>query len=111
MCELELQVHVYVARTKDHIAGRRACMKSILDDVLESGAQMLTFERDESVEIADRRLIAERFRLESSPPRYTHMTAKEEPMLWVSDAVAWCHQRGGEWRGLCGPLVRSSKEV
>lgn len=111
MCELNVQVHVYVAETRDHASGRHACMKSLLDDALVHHAQLLTIERDESVEHEDRRLIAERFRREPDPPRYRHVTAKEEPLLWISDAVAWCYQRGGEWRSLCESIVQTEKAV
>ena len=111
MCELDVQVTLYVAQTRDHVAGRRGCMKSILDDVLEQRARMLVLERDESVELADRRLIADRFRLEQKPPQYRHLAAREEPLLWISDAVAWCAQRGGEWRQAAGALVVDEREV
>ncbi|MBU2698572.1 hypothetical protein [Pimelobacter sp. 30-1] len=111
MRELDVQVTLYVARTRDHAAGRGSCMKAILDDVLKARAQMLVFELDESVAQADRRTIADRFRHEESPPLYRHLRAKEEPLLWISDAVAWCAQRGGEWLGLCDPLLVGRREL
>lgn len=111
MCELDVQVQMYVARTRDSVAGRRACMKAILDDVLAARARLVTFELDESLALADRRLIAERFRFEEAAPVYRQLRAKEEPLLWVSDAVAWCYQRGGEWRDLCRPLVHAEHQV
>lgn len=49
MCALDVQVQLYVARTRDRVAGRRACMNAILDDVIAARARMLTFELDESV--------------------------------------------------------------
>jgi len=111
VCELEVQVSVYVARTRDHTAGRRACMKAILDDVLAQQARLLTLELDESVKLPDRRMMAERFRLEENPPEYRHLPARSEPLLWIADAAAWCHQRGGEWHRLCEPIVRAVYEL
>lgn len=111
MCTLDARVTLYVARTGSHTAGRSACMKAILDDVLESRAQMLVLELDESVAQADRRAIAERFRHEEQPPQYRHLRAKEEPLLWISDAVAWCAQRGGEWLDQCGPILAGRREL
>ncbi len=111
MGRVDVQVTLYVARTRDHVGGRQGCMKSILDDVLQDRAEMLVLERDESVEVADRRTIADRFRLEPAAPRYRHLSAREEPLLWISDAVAWCAQRGGEWRQLVEPLVVDEREV
>lgn len=34
-----------------------------------------------------------------------HLRAHEEPLLWLSDAVAWCIQRGGDWRESIAPLL------
>ncbi|GGO94393.1 hypothetical protein GCM10011584_35320 [Nocardioides phosphati] len=111
MCQLDVQVHLYVARTRDHVAGRQACMKAILDDTLRLGATKLVLERDESLQEADRRFISDRFRLELDSPEYLHLAPKDEPMLWVSDAVAWCQQRGGDWRTLCADLVASTRHL
>lgn len=36
---------------------------------------------------------------------YVHLKRHEEPLLWVSDAVAWCHQKGGPWIARAAPLV------
>lgn len=29
---------------------------------------------------------------------YEHLDSAAEPLLWISDAVAWCHGAGGDWR-------------
>ncbi|WP_377325663.1 hypothetical protein ACFJIY_11245 [Pimelobacter simplex] len=111
MRELDVQVTLYVARTRDHAAGRSACLKAILDDVVEVKAAMLVLELDDSVAVADRRLIAQRFRYEPDVPHYRQLRAKEEPLLWISDALAWCAQRGGEWAEACAPLVVETRLV
>jgi hypothetical protein len=80
-------------------------MKAILDDAIDAEARLLVLELDDSVAVADRRMIAQRFRLEPASPEYRHLPAKAEPLLWISDAVAWCSQRGGEWRAACAPIL------
>ena len=111
MCELDVQVTLYVAKTKNHAAGRSACMKAILDDVIDARARMLVIELDDSVAAADRRAIAQRFRLEPASPEYRHVPAKAEPLLWISDAVAWCSQRGGEWKTACAPILYEERRL
>jgi len=36
---------------------------------------------------------------------YTHRRRREEPCLWVPDAIAWAYARGGPWRARIQPLV------
>ena len=36
---------------------------------------------------------------------YEHLKPHEEPVLWIPDAVAWCHGSGGEWCRRVMPLV------
>ncbi len=31
--------------------------------------------------------------------------AKEEPLLWIADAVAWCWSKGGSWRDQVSPVI------
>lgn len=56
-------------------------------------------------------MIASRLRYEAERPEYRQLPAKQEPLLWISDAVAWCHQRGGEWREMSAPIVVSHEDV
>jgi len=34
-----------------------------------------------------------------------HLRASQEPLLWVSDGIAWCLQRGGPWASAVAPLI------
>lgn len=108
---LDVRVTLHVAATRDHAAGRRACLGSVVDDVVRAEAALLVIERDDSVERVDRRLVADRLRGVSEPPRYLHRSAREEPLLWISDAVAWCAQRDARWRRRIAPLVVAERAV
>jgi hypothetical protein len=36
---------------------------------------------------------------------YEHVDSTAEPLLWISDAVAWCFGAGGDWRCRASPLI------
>ena len=37
--------------------------------------------------------------------RRIHLSPYEEPLLWVSDAVAWAVGAGGDWRRRVEPMI------
>lgn len=107
MVELDVRVRLYeISGLSDRLA-RAACLEALLDDIARSGTRRLLIERDASVEVGDRRII--RAHLERIEYRhrleYSHREPYGEPLLWVSDAVAWCRQAGGEWRRRSAPLI------
>lgn len=106
MVDLPVAVRLYVVegRAREAVA-RDLAMSRLAEGVLVRGSQRLVLERDDSMARGDRQQLARRFRAEPQPPSYVHLRAREEPLLWVSDAVAWCHQRGGVWPVLCERLV------
>ena len=36
---------------------------------------------------------------------YVHVRSTEEPILWISDAVAWCHGAGEPYRSRILPVL------
>ena len=44
---------------------------------------------------------------EATGLHYRHAVPHEYPLLWVSDAVAWCYSSGGDWMRRAEPLVES----
>ncbi|MCU6479663.1 DUF3800 domain-containing protein [Arthrobacter sp. A2-55] len=103
-----MQTRLYVARNMADKPARTLCLERLLDDLVQSGAGKLVLESDESLEQSDRRTIARHLqRLGAGGGLlYMHRKSHEEPLLWVSDAVAWCHQRGGDWIRKAAPLVQ-----
>lgn len=85
-----------VAREKCLAAAARAAELSSVD--------LLVIERDGSLVAADRATLA-RVARGRSPRAYEHREARSEPLLSIPDAVAWSHQRGGEWAGRCAQLI------
>ncbi|MFI5627543.1 hypothetical protein ACIA03_29070 [Nocardioides sp. NPDC051685] len=111
MCELDVQVTLYIAATRDERAGRAACLNAVLDDVIKDRAASLVVERDESLMKSDLELISRRLYPVNDKPTYRLEAPRAEPLLWISDAVAWCFQRGGEWTKACQPLISDRRRL
>ncbi|WP_448062237.1 hypothetical protein [Cellulomonas hominis] len=60
----------------------------------------IVLDRDDSTLAHDRRWLFEELRRSTLTPQlsYVHRHRHEEPLPVMPDAVAWCWQRGGEWR-------------
>lgn len=81
---------------------------ALAEEPVHAGVAQLIIERDESLERDGRRLIADTIRhAESSGMQYRHVAPHEHPLLWVSDAVAWCYSNGGEWIRRVDAIVES----
>ncbi|PVE97071.1 hypothetical protein [Microbacterium sp. TPD7012] len=98
MCDLDLRASVWVVKHQSDKEARPLCLTALTEKAVDAGVAHLIIERDESLERADRRLIAEIFRRAgSSEMSYRHVAPHAHPLLWVSDAVAWCYSNGGDW--------------
>jgi hypothetical protein len=99
---LGLPAHVYTTpcTPKTEEKARQRCLERAVHDLLEAGAHRLVFD---SRDLRDRhdRVTLQRA-LGSHPSKteltYEHLDSVAEPLLWISDAVAWCHGAGGDWR-------------
>ena len=109
---LGLPVSVRVYETAGVTAqARSGCLRALAADLDALDARRLVLEVDEVfrdddtviLTAATRRLRARgEFTFDLVPPA-------AEPLLWVSDAVAWCHARGGHWRRRAAPLIVTRK--
>lgn len=100
MSELPVRNRLYTSAEKEPIARQRA-MDALLVDLLDLGGQRLVIEcREASQDKRERHLIATAVRRGAAPAdlAYDHLRARNEPMLWVSDAVAWSYGAGTKWR-------------
>lgn len=106
--EAGVTTRVYAALNLPDKVARPLCLRYLLDDLTSAGAARLVLESDASLEKADRRVIASYLASVNATGNleYGHRRPHEEPLLWVSDAVAWCHQKGGDWIRLASPLVQ-----
>lgn len=104
---LDLRTIVYQTKIGSDREGRRVCLTALIDDLVTDRASELFIEQDASLLAADRRLIRDQLARRSALGQltYRHVAPADYPMLWVSDAVAWCQQAGGDWLRRAEPLV------
>ncbi|MDQ2582647.1 hypothetical protein [Saccharothrix yanglingensis] len=80
----------------DQVA-RQACLMAAGRHVLDISAARPVLESCAHQDVLDRRTLAvlkkKIFHLD-----HEHFRPHEDPMLWASDAIAWCYGAGGEWR-------------
>lgn len=108
MCALDVRVGVWVVRQLPDREARPLSLGSLVDAAARAAVSQLAIERDASLESADRRLISEVLRRHGATQLdYRHAAPHEHPLLWVSDAVAWCYSNGGDWIRCAEPIVES----
>lgn len=106
---LPLRLDVYdVTGIKDARAARRACLERLVQDLAAEAAHRLVIEQDESLIRSDREVLyrAVRGHGVAQSLTYEHLTPRNEPLLWILDAAAWCWIKGGHWRRRIDPAVR-----
>lgn len=102
--QLPLSAVIYVCQAKEAEA-RGLVLTALLEELHRCDAEMLVLERDESLMKHDKHLIAQHSGHRKDDFNYRLMAPQDEPLLWVSDGLAWCWQRGGEWKSLVRDLV------
>jgi hypothetical protein len=107
MGEMDVRVQLYVVQGYSDKDARILCLKALVSDLALARASRLLIERDDSIMAADRRIIRASL-IENEYLdllQYQHVAPADHSVLWVSDAVAWCHQAGGEWIKRADPIV------
>ncbi|WP_062137438.1 hypothetical protein [Demequina aestuarii] len=107
MVDLDARVAVFsISGVRDTYA-RPACLRALVQHAVRDDIQEVVLERDDSLSVHDRRVIAAAIRTHQTRTefRYRHASPHEFPLLWVSDAVAWSYAKGGDWRRRAAPLV------
>ena len=113
MRELPVRTRLYTSAEKEPIARQRD-MEALLVDLLDLGAQRLVIEcREAGQDKRERHLIATAVRRGAAPAdlAYVHLRARDEPLLWVSDAVAWAYDAGPRWRPRAELLIDFVRDV
>jgi hypothetical protein len=42
---------------------------------------------------------------------YEHVDSTSEPLMWISDVVAWCYGAGGHWRKRVDPILTKTIDL
>ena len=105
ICGLDLTVRIY-ASPRSVKESRELCLSALVADIAPAGASLLVLEGRESMNHRDVRTIDAALRKHGSGRlEYRHQSPYEEPLLWVSDAVAWAAGAGGDWRRRIAPIL------
>ena len=85
---------------------RSILMVPLVQAVAKAKSTILGLEADASVIQVDRKLISKTLSdSRASEMTFVHVQPHEESLVQVSDAVAWCYSRGGDWQRRVQPLV------
>lgn len=104
--KLGLTVVVYQVKGQPDRAARPLCINALVDDLVTAGCAHLILERDASIEKADRQMIAAALdRNGGYALRYEHTAPNDHALLWISDMVAGCCHKGGEWHRRVQPMI------
>ncbi|MCD2443708.1 hypothetical protein LQ757_15615 [Agromyces sp. SYSU K20354] len=110
--KLGLRVVVYRVQGAKDKEARTLCLNALIDDMAAGGATHVILERDESVEAADRRIVAQALRRNGNYDlRYQHASPSEHALLWVSDMVAWCCYKGGDWLRRASGIIIETRDL
>jgi hypothetical protein len=92
---------------------RDACLDALVTDLAAISAHRLILELDESTLRTDRALLYDRVRAAGLADdfQYHHLRSREEALLAIPDAVAWCWARGNPWRTKLQGLVTQVRAV
>ena len=106
ICKLPVSVYaVDVRHMGDGVEARQEALRILVPALYAMGVNLLVIERDESMDVHDKRLLFALER-EGCTLRYMHQAPEAEPILWVSDGVAWCmRNKDRRWRAEVKTLV------
>ena len=110
--QLNVAIDVYDASKCDPRKARDLAMEMIVADLAAAQAVWLNIEMDESLAAAERKVLAAAVRRHGveGELQYRHVPKRDEPMLWVADAAAWCWTHPG-WKERISPKIRDVKDV
>jgi hypothetical protein len=111
--ELHPAITIYDGSRHHRRRQREACLDALVADLAATGARMLVLETDESILDVDRRTLYRAVRTHDCQEalEYRHFRAHEELLLVIPDAIAWCWQRGGQWKKRVRELVTDIRVV
>lgn len=107
---LPVTVDIYDATSypnRQELQARQHCLEHLVANLAGTGCARLVLELDESLAVHDRRVLYAAGHAHGLDPtwRYEHLRARDEPLLWIADVVAWCWPKGGNWKQMINPIV------
>lgn len=112
--KMPVEVRVYDASSmKNDKAARTSALWAMVEDFGPQGVRHLVLDQDDSTIDSDRRTLYRAVRKHQLVDQleYRHMKYRSEPLLCIPDAVAWCINRGPQWRQRVAPLIVATIKV
>lgn len=107
LVELGVCAHMVQSTASTQAQGREECLMQLVELAADNDHTRIVLERDASIEQADRRILYREVNSRGlrDALSYNHEGAHDEPLLWIADAIAWSHAKGGDWRRRIEPLL------
>lgn len=99
----------YRVELKQKRLARATAMRLLFGDVSAREARRVAIERDDTLVASDQAVAAEALGRRREI-EVVHLRAVEDPLLWMSDSLGWCLQRGGDWAAAVTHLIRETPE-
>jgi hypothetical protein len=109
IAKLDVAARVYSTdcTPKTDELARQRCLRRAVEDLLADGCHRLVLDTREHRNVHDK--VTLQAALGARPSKteltYEHLDSTLEPLLWISDAVAWCYGAGGDWKRRVTPVV------
>lgn len=101
-------VHILTSGNRYQSEARDECIAMLPDLARRTGANLAVIERDDSRYESDRRALTRCLTEQGHPVRWEILRAKDDPLLWSADAMAWCWTNPDpDWRRRIAPLIAS----
>ncbi|NUT48690.1 MAG: hypothetical protein HOV94_15490 [Saccharothrix sp.] len=108
--DLGVRARIFTCEHPNDRAARRLCLTAAGTHLINISAVRLVLESCAHQDADDRHTLAlvkrKIFVLD-----HEHFRPHEDPMLWASDAIAWSHGAGGDWRRRVAGLVEAVHQV
>jgi len=114
LAQAKVQAVIYDARAiTDPKRARQAAVARLADDAAKMGAARIVLEPDGPAVDLDKLTIRDRLVRAGclETVSYVHLQAREECLLSIPDAVAWCFGKGGSWYRAAQQLIVEEVEL
>ena len=105
----QVQARVYAAgcHERRQEAARAECLRRLLLDAVEEGAQRLVLDTRGPRDTHDVRTLQAAIgtRPSKSLLTYEHLDSTHEALIGLADFLGWAHGAGGEWRRRASPAI------
>ncbi len=104
---LGLRAKIFESSLSYELSARGHCFEQVIDFAVRVEATRIVIERDDSLFSFDERCIKQILKTRNlfGEIGFEHSYKHQDPLLWPSDAIAWCQNRGGDWAKSSAELI------